>query len=66
MEDVLEKHGIVQKDNCVVIDEEAECISITTNNQYAGRTVYLTPNEARYIASRLYRLARRVQARLLT
>lgn len=64
MEDVQEKHGIQQDVNSVVLNERPGCISIATNDQYAGRTVFLSPAEARHIAAKLYRIAKRVESRL--
>jgi hypothetical protein len=64
MEDVREKHGVVQEKANVTINERESCIALTTNGEYNGQTCFVTPNEARHLASRLYRLARRVESRL--
>lgn len=64
MKDVRETHGMSKDPGSVIVSERDECIALTSNDTYAGRTCFITPNEARHLASKLYRLAKRVESRL--
>jgi hypothetical protein len=64
--DVREKHGCVSNggDKAVIVNEREECINIVVNDGFGTRSIFLTPNEARYVASKLRRLSRRVDERV--
>jgi hypothetical protein len=63
--DVRERHGVHHSDRDIVtITEKQDYLSLTVYGGNGQQTAYLTPNEARYIAAQLYRVARRISARL--
>jgi hypothetical protein len=66
MQDVREKHGAaVHNGHTVVVTEREDCLKLWVHDGSVGRDIFLTPNEARYLASKLKRLARRVDDRII-
>jgi hypothetical protein len=51
-------------DQAVTADEGRDCIKLTANDGVGSRFVFLTPNEARHVATKLRRLARRIDENL--
>jgi hypothetical protein len=68
MSDFRERHGIVKNngayDQAVTTDEGTDCVKLIANDGLGSRAVFLTPNEARHIATKLRRLARRIDEKL--
>jgi hypothetical protein len=68
MDDIKERHGVQHFGDSAILTEQQSCIHVKL---YKGSTptsstaIYITPNEARYLASKLRRLAKRVEARSL-
>lgn len=59
---VMERHGVTHVgDTWCAVRETYESVYISVYDGTAVRGVNLTPSEARYIASKLRRLARRVE-----
>ena len=65
--DVREKHGAMLNngDKSFTLNEAHNCIALVANDGLGSRCVFVTPNEARHIASKLHRLARRIDERIL-
>jgi hypothetical protein len=68
MSHVRERHGVVTSyssdEQTVTADEGTDCIKLRAHDGIGSREVFLTPNEARHIATKLRRLARRIDESL--
>lgn len=64
--DIREIHGVAIRSDLdrVLVTEREECVKIRVQDEMAGREVFLSPNEARHVATKLRRLARRIDDRL--
>jgi hypothetical protein len=69
VEDVREKHGVFHPpEDTVVLTERDNCITVFVRSKdvtVSTATTYITPNEARHLATKLRRLARRVDDRII-
>lgn len=63
-EDVRERHGVLVGESMVVtVAEQERGVKILVNDGGGTRSALLTTDEARYLASKLRRLAWRVECR---
>lgn len=58
---VLERHGVTSSEGFCTVREKCQNVCLYVHDGVSGKSVDLTPSEARYIASKLRRLARRVE-----
>lgn len=63
-EEIRERHGVTTGPEALInVNEDEAHVTVVVREGGYNKVVYLSPDEARYIASKLRRVAWRVEAR---